>query len=213
MKELLQRIVAPIGRNWIKVMWQETMFTSEEISNIASEVKRIMTAFGYDVNHRAASPVVKVYKDMGKTLPGVMGVAYPAAGLVLVPNVSPDMEVLYHELTHHHQSAELMGKGSVGVSLTLQQYSELEFEVQAWTVQAAYKMLAVQGDDFWSALDLLAKEGPVNLLDLATELDLVDYMESQNVNLQDVSQWIQDFILGTSTTADKRKAKTLKEAA
>lgn len=207
----LQKALATIGRWWAVAFWSNIQMSSEEVTQIISNVKHIMGAMGYDVNHSAGKPVVKVYKDMSTKMPHVMGMAFPAAGLILVPNGNPEMDVLYHEIAHHYQSLELLGKGSLGVGLTVKQYSELEFEVQAWTVQAAYMMLNVSGDQFWDALDMLAKEGPVNLLDLATELDLVNYMESRKVNLQNISQWIQDFILGNTTTADK--AKVLKDAA
>lgn len=209
--KLLQKVLSPIGRWWVMVMWSNIHVSSDELAQIASNVKRIMAALGYEVNRTADKPVVKIYKGMRKAMPGIMGAAYPTAGLILVPDANPEMEVLYHELTHHHQFPEMLGKGSVGVGLTIQQYSELDFELQAWTVQAAYMMLNVRGNQFWDALDLLAKEGPVDLLDLATELNVVNYMESQNVNLQNISQWIQDFILGNTTTADK--AKALKDAA
>lgn len=211
--KLLQKVLSPIGRWWVMMVWNDIQMSSDEVIQISSNVKRIMTALGYDVNHAADMPVVKVYKDMTVKMPKVMGMACPSAGLILVPNANPEMEVLYHEIAHHHQSAELLGTGSVGVSLTLEQYSELEFEIQAWTVQATYMMLNVRGDQFWDALDMLSKEGPVDLLDLATELDLVNYMESRNVNLQNISQWIQDYILGNTTTADKAKVNVLKDAA
>lgn len=192
----LQFLVVPFARVWVKYVYKNISADEQEIERISGEVTRMMSAFGYDVNKGVDLPHIKIYPDMTKTMPGVLGAAYPAAGIILVPQDHPSMEVLYHEIAHHYQSGELIGIGSVGTPMTIQQYSELEFEIQAWTVQAASKMLVMEPIRFWEALETLALEGPVDLLDLATELDLVDHMRLLGINIQDISQWIRDYILG-----------------